>query len=64
MADKLPSQEFMDELYGELDREHGFDPGRSCFPTPAYMRGYGTPRRRLDVEEQSRRTELVQRGWY
>jgi hypothetical protein len=59
----LPSREFMDELYGELDRKHSFDPGRSVYPTPAYMRGYGKVFR-PDVEEQHRRAELVNRGWY
>ena len=60
----LPSKDFMDELYGELDRDIGHDPGWAFPPTAAYMRGYGSPPRNLGHEEQHRRKELVDRGWY
>jgi hypothetical protein len=63
MNDPVATQKIIDELRGELDRKYGQDPGWSGPATKAYMRGYGSYRR-ADHEEQSRRSEVVKRGWY
>jgi len=56
--------EFLDELRGELDKEHGFEPGWSGPITDTYLRGYGKhPNAKKHAEVDSYR-EGLNHGWY
>lgn len=63
MQTSQPLDEVLDELYGELDREHGKEPGWSRHPSSAYMRGYGRHPRQAAFDEQRRQREMLMRGW-
>ena len=58
------TQDLVDFLRGELDKEHGFDPGWSGPITDAYMIGYGSHPREREQLEVSAYSESLHRGWY
>jgi len=58
-------QAMLDEIRGELDREHGQEPGWSGPITDAYLRGYGTHPRWAEVGEAAvYRDAHDNHGWY
>jgi hypothetical protein len=58
-------QAVVDQIRGELDREHGQEPGWSGPITSAYLRGYCTPPRAAEHREREAYQEAhCQHGWY